>query len=573
MVAATKTAGSSRSGSGFWSNRLYVGWLAIASLLFLFGVGGFFYLRSNSALSLLEGSDRPIAAATLFVPSQSPFALSLLTQPEQLATFVQSLEAPEQRPQTLEEIEQVKQRLLEETGLDRTGLGYEQLILPWIGDEVTFALVSADLDLNPLNGKQLGYLTAVEIAPNRQQQAREFLQLFWQQQALAGSTPSSEKISGVRILSAASAQSQSAQSQSARSPEIRATALVGDQFILLANDVRVLQHSLQVAQSAKNLAQNLAYRNAAALPKARVGLAYFDLNLLDDSKPDHSFAAVSIGLAKNGLIANALPSNTDKEKPSDRPRRASESRTAEALKFLPENSELTISGSNFSKLKANVATLLPAESLPALLKIAPKGRQWDWATGEYAIGKTSNGRSQDWVLVIERDQAGIAALDEWAIASGYSKVPILIGDTGDVAAIAWTRLTARKRDQFSGSELETDLLGLHLQRDRYEFFAGSLAAMNSALAVAAGGLDQTLIPALVESERFRAAIAPLTKPNQGYVYLDWPAIAPTISRKFPTLNQVAALSDPFFSYIETVAATRQGEEVSVFVHIDDTHQE
>ncbi|MGB3787900.1 MAG: DUF3352 domain-containing protein, partial [Phormidesmis sp.] len=459
MVAAAKNGESGRSDSGFWSNRLYVGWLAIACLLILFGIGGFFYLRASSALSLLAGSDRPIAAAALFVPSQSPFSVSLLTRPEQLAAFVQSLEEPEQRPQTLQEIEQLKRRLLERTGLDNAGPDYEQTIQPWIGDEVTLALVSADLDVDSLNGQQPGYLVAVEVAPERQLQAKEFLQRFWQQQALAGNAPNSEKVSGVRILSATSARPQA----------IKATALVGDQFILLANDIRVLQRSIQVAQTAQNLAQNLAYRRAvAALPEARVGLAYFDLNLLNDTKTDQSFTAVSIGLAKTGLIANAVSSQTDEKTTKNKLKQAGEFGTGEfgtgefgtveALKFLPANSEIVIADHNLSELKSALATVglsadvLPAFLQPALLPAESEDAQWNWATGEYALGKLGSGRSQDWILVVERDQMRIAQRDARAARSGYSNSPIFISEAGDTPATAWTRLITHKRGQRSGSE-------------------------------------------------------------------------------------------------------------------------
>ncbi len=566
MVAATKNAESSRSGSRLWSNPLYVGWLAIASLLILLGIGGFFYLRSNSPLSLLEGSDRPIAAAALFVPNQSPFSVSLLTRPDRLAAFVQSLEEPEQRPQTLEEIEQVKQQFLGTTGLDQVGLDYEQTIRPWIGDEVTFALVSADLEVDPLNGQRPGYLAAIEIAPGHQRQAKEFLQQFWQQQALDGNTPNSEKISGIRILSATSARSQA----------IKATALVGDQFILLANDVRVLRRSIQVAQTTENAAQNLVYRKtAAALTKARVGLAYFDLNLLSDSKSDQAFTGASIGLAKTGLVINALPAQTDEKTAKNNFMQANEFGTVEALKFLPADSDLAITGRNLSKLESSLATVgLSADALPAFLQPAlspteSEDLQWVWATGEYALGKVGSRRSQGWILVVERDQTGIAGLDAQAVASGYSNSLISIGEARDTAATAWTRLTARKRGQQSGNELETELLGLHLQQGPYEIFTDSLAAMNSALATVEEVSEGQLETSLVESERFKAAIAPLAKPNQGYIYLNWPVIAPILIQRFPVLDQVMSASDPFFSYIDTVSATRQDKTVSLFVHLKD----
>lgn len=608
MVTATRRSKSNRSGPSFWSDRFRAVMLTLSLLVFSFGAVGFFYIKASSPLSLIDGGDRPIAAATLFVPRRSPFSFSLLTQPEKLVAFAQSLEAPEQRQQTLREIEQARQHLLETTGLDKTGLDYEQAIQPWLGEETTFAIVSEDLDADGSNGEQLGYLVALEVAPTHQLEAKEFLQLFWQQQALAGNVLESEAISGVRILSTSLAESQS----------IKATALVGDQFVLLANDVRVLRRGIQVAQTADNLAQTLAYRQAATdLPKQRIALARFDLDLLNDasedaeasSSLDKSFTTVSIGLERTGLIAsalippaqNALDQREDKSALGEKlawtrgltqPKQSTQ--TIEALRFLPTDSDLAIASHNLLQLKSALTTAgLSAEALPALfssvlssstlspLQTGSSGDPWSWATGEYALARVG-GRPQNWILAVERDQAGIAALDKRVIAAGYSQSAITIEDT---TATVWSRLTARRNTRKSASELETELLGLHMQQGRYEIFANSLATMVNVLTASEPAFNQDLpdqdLPvqdspaqdpptstSLVQSAKFKQAIAPLATPNQGYLYLDWPAIAPTLSRRFPLLNQVVALSAPLSAHIATVAATRQDETVNLFAHFE-----
>lgn len=560
MVAAMEPSESGRFGRRFWSERFYAVMLILSSILLLGGAGGFLYLESNSPLSLLGGSDRPIAAATLFVPSQSSFSISLLVQPDKLVAFLQSLEGAEQWQQNVQEVEQFKQRFLDKTGLD-----YEQTIQPWLGDEVTFARAIADLDVDLSNGQQPGYLVAAEIAPGRQHQAKEFLQLFWQQQALYGNVPTTEKISGVRILSATSASS---------SP-IKATALIGDQFVLLANDVRVLKRSIQVAQTAENLAQNLMYRETvAALPEKRIGLAYFDPNLLNAFSANKSFAAMSIGLAKTGLVVDALLSSALQPPYArvDKPMVADELiQTSDALALLPATSDIAIADHDLSRLRSDLAIVgLSTETLPALLKSALQleieqtaDTSWSWATGDYALGKINTGRSQDWALVVERDDEGIAALDQYAIASGYSKVPVSIGD---VTATAWTRFIAPEKSTFkngqrSSSELKTELLGLHLQQQRHEVFTDSLSAVDSVLSTS---------EPLVQSARFQQALGPLRlTPDKGYLYLDWPAVEPALRRRFPVLNQAAAITAPAFSHIDTVAATRENKAISFFVHLKE----
>ncbi len=579
--------------------------LALSSLVFLLGVGGFLYIRASSPLALIGGSDRPIAAATLFVPSQSPFSISLLTRPEKLLAFAQSLEEPKQRQQTLQEIEQVKQQFAEKTGLD-----YEQTIQPWLGDEATFAAVSADLDADASNGEQPGYLAVLEIDLDRQLAAKEFLRLFWQQQALAGSAIDSEVLSGVRILSIPPASSLSDRPQSTW--DIRATALAGDQFILLANDVRVLRRSIRVAQTAENLAQTSAYRQAADdLPKQRIGLAYFDFDLLNapeshelsNNPSDKSFTTVSIGLEKTGLIANALmPEQGERESTlleKLTPIRRS-TQSLEPFQFLPANSEVAIAHHNLPQLNSALTTtalfteaspeVLPVAAIPDLFKSVllpstaqtsqpdPDKSAGDWATGNYALARVGQ---QDWILAVERDEDGIADLDQRAIASGYSKSNITIGEA---TATVWTRLVARNSARQSISELETEVLGLHVQQGRYEIFTNSLAAMSNVLAIAESSSVQSesaqdvliqpksteaesTLTSLAQSARFQQAIEPLATPSQGYVYLDWPTIAPALRRSFPALNQIMSAADPLFSHVDTVAATRHDQVVDCFVRL------
>ncbi len=182
---------------------------------------------------------------------------------------------------------------------------------------------------------------------------------------------------------------------------------------------------------------------------------------------------------------------------------------------------------------------------------------------------------------MERDEDGIADLDQRAIASGYSKSNITIGEA---TATVWTRLVARNSARQSISELETEVLGLHVQQGRYEIFTNSLAAMSNVLAIAESSSVQSesaqdvliqpksteaesTLTSLAQSARFQQAIEPLATPSQGYVYLDWPTIAPALRRSFPALNQIMSAADPLFSHVDTVAATRHDQVVDCFVRL------
>ncbi len=543
MTAAAQNLKAERLNRQFFASSFFLGLLAFAFVLLLAGGGGFVYLMANSPLALLAGGDRPIAAATAFVPADSPITFSLLTKPEKLVTLQQAIAAPEQRQQTQREADRLKRSLLKNTGLD-----YDQDIQPWIGNELTFAVADADLDRDLSNGRQSGYLLAIEIAPDKQQQAREFLQLFWQRQTLKGRLPKSEQTSGVRVLYSAA---ENAESLTA------ATALVGDAFILFANDLRVLHRSIHVAQTAANLAQNRAYRQAVAqLPESRIGLAYLDVTALRGKATAPSFIAVGLGASRAGITADVQFVGVSE--PGRSPTRSNDQNITKTLNFLPADSAIAITGQDLSQLAVSLAEAdLLRDSLPEFLRVGEPAL-WNWASGAYALGQLNKG--DDWVLVALRDAEGVARLDEAAIAHGYSAVPVAMGDD---EAIAWTRFKARSQRRTSSS-LETEVLGLHLQQNteqgEYEIFASSLSAMESAL----------LAPqnSLLASARFTQAIASLPQPNSGYFYADWQAIAPTLSRNFPLFSRLESAARPLLSHVDVLAATRDGNAAEAFLHLN-----
>ncbi|MGB7085749.1 MAG: DUF3352 domain-containing protein [Phormidesmis sp.] len=569
-----------------WSRRpFFIGLLAVALSLLLAGLGGSWYLNANSPLTLLSGGDRPIAAATAFVPARSPFTLSLLTQPERLVALQQAISSASQRQQAREEIEQIKQSLFENTGLD-----YDRDLQPWVGSEMTVAFTDADLDLDPSNGQQPGYLLAAEIAPDRIQQAREFLQLFWQQQSLTGAVPISDRISGVRVLYAptnsvsTSVSAPARARQRAQQPTLTAaSALVGNQFIIFANDVRVLRRSIRAAQTATNLAQNRAYRRAVAqLPEQRVGLAYVDNALLGSlgrsigGKPAieiekrpaaaSTFTAIGLAVTRAGLVSNIrLPSlvrSTDSNETSNKVIAESVQRLSEpveALKFLPTDSVIALASRDLTQLAPALADIgFSSRLFPNFLKRGQSSLScWDWAIGDYALAQVKAGASEDWILAIARDAEGITQLDEAAVAEGYSAVPVVLGE--DLNATVWTRLSARSLGRQRSGSLETEISGLHLQQGDYEIFASSLAAMEKSLIAPSSSL--------LSAEQFSQAISTLPTPNQGYLYVRWPAIAPAVGRALPIVRLADAALKPLTAHVGSLAATREGEAISLFIQL------
>lgn len=593
MTVAAPQSKANRSKRPFFSSGFFGSLIALILTLIVAGISGFMVLTANSPLALLQGSDRPIAAATAFVPASSPFTLSLLTQPDKLVALQRAILqekgsaaevaaskrgaqadsklAKQLTPQqeAVREVTQLKQSLLARTGLD-----YERDIRPWIGSEVTFALTEADLDRDQANGEQAGYLVAVEIAANQQQQARQCLQLFWQRQALIDKSPRSEQISGVRVLYGDTA-----------------TALVGDRFVIFANDVRVLRRSIRAAQNVTNLAQNRAYRQSVALlPEDRLGLAYLDTAFLNGAnlngaKTAHSFVAVGLGITRAGITAAArLPDTAPANrltvgadipaKPAAVSRELSpdvESKLMGLLKFFPANTPLALVSKNLSQLAPTLSASGLPSALPDFLQLEsrlevrsvgqPNSNNqvaWDWIKADYALGKIGAGEDSDWLLAIapkaDRRAEGIAQLDALAKEKGYIALPVAMGDS---EAIAWTRFKTSERA--ATDSLETEILGLRLQQGEYEILASSLAAMEAALAAGQNSLLNT--------ERFTQAIASLPPTDSGYLYANWSAIEPALSQAFPALKPIKLVARPLFSHLDAVAATREGQTASVFIRL------
>lgn len=598
----------------------FLGLLIIVLMLLAAGAGGFWYLGASSPLTLLAGGDRTIAAATAFIPEQSPITLSLLTKPDKLIALQQALISPEQQQASLADVQQLKQNLS-----DRTGLDYDRDIQPWIGNEVTVALTEQDLDLAASNGDQPGYVAVMEIAGDRTRQAREFLQIFWQRQTLAGAPPTIEQVSGVRVLYSQPGNSAKAPFTGARTGArttaktgglTTATALVGDQFVMFANDVRVLRRSIRSAQTATNLAQNKQYRQAVSqLDESRLGLAYVNTAAIGDigrTSPQKSqpktlstknlaavppnFVAVGLGITEKGISANALlPQRTQRVRSLTYPSEAltgssgqQATEVVEALKFLPSNSAIALASRNLGQLAQALPTYgISPSTLPNFLALnsSEKGRNqpakqtalqaslWQWASGNYALGRIGSGTNSDWILAIERDGDGVAQLDQAAKKLGYSTVPVTIenGDENDdnlVEATAWTRFKTRSIGRYGGrqgsSSLETEVLALHLQQNNYEIFANSLSAVESALISNAAKRDGPQ-GSLFSNQRFQQAITSLPQPNNGYFYADWPAIASEAANTLPIISLLNSVARPVTAHIDTLAATRQGNAAQLFL--------
>ncbi len=602
----------------------FSGLIAIGVVLLLIGAGGFYWITANSPLKILTAGAGQSPQAALFVPRQAPAMVSLLVNPNDLQSFLQVVAAPGQRRQARAEFTQFQQSLLADTGLE-----YQRDIQPWLGQEVTFAITTLDVDRDLENGKQPGYLLA--IATQNPEQSREFLQVFWQKRAIAGTDLSFEQYKGVKLIYnevpvkaegrgqkaggkksgfVVSAQPNGGRSQKSgdvRSPYALlpspslASAVVGDQFVLFANDVRVLRDAITNVQAAElNLAGASFYQQALqTLTQPKIGLTFVNLPGVSGwlateaitpapaadkpavPKAPAQTLVMALQLAREGLIAETATVGDSKIAIAP-----TLSKPVAALNYIPATSPIAAGGTNLNQLWQELSTTLTHyDSVSQLVNQALQDLEqqrkinlpkdiFNWVTGEYALAQVPTpenataprrtaGKKRkvaadplpaDWVFVAERDSsttatAAIAHLDDLAKQQGYSVGTVALGEQ---TVSAWTQLTPGNR---AAKTLAAEVQGVHTTIGKYELFASSLAAMEQALAVA----DDTL----VQNAQFQAAIAPFEHPNNGYLYLDWRSSRADLQTQFPFLKVLELAGSPFFNHLQSLSLSSYGRQNGV----------
>jgi hypothetical protein len=574
--------------------------VAVVASLLLFGASGFYWLTSHNPLSVARIAQQLEPDAAMFVPRQAPLMASLMVDLEQLEEFRVAAVAPGRRQQARAELEQLESALLANTGLN-----YKSDIQPWLGDEITFAVTTSDIDRNAENGAQPGYLLIVStVHPER---SREFLQLFWQKRAVAGKNLVFEQYSGVKLIYATSLSSQpleSSQLDSDIGPSLTptlASAVVGDRFILFANHPKVLRDAITNVQvPGLNLVSSDVYQDTLRdLPHSGIGLTIINLPELADwlgtantipaasvTDVDWTYHSLVMALKLNreGIVGEtALLTAPGK---SLTPRKPSRSGLSDALRFIPDTSPLVALSINLKQLWSNLLTEFsddnPLMRWTEQLQAALQAR-WgldlphdviEWVTGEYelALMPHSDSTILDWLFVAETSPdavAGIEQLDAIAKQQGLSVGPI---ELDNQRVSAWTKLstaaskTSKAKSQ-SGLALSVDVQGVHTTVGNYELFATSVDAMNQALNTSD---DQSVFA----SSDFRRAIAPFNSANDGYLYLDWPALRDTAAQYLPLTGVIESFGKPFFNHWRSLTLTSYGSTSTmrrgaVFIRLKD----
>lgn len=585
--------------------------IAFVLVLLISGISGAVWITAQSPLALLKnGGVAAAPQATMFISKQAPLMVSLLVNPERLITARQVFTQPGQRRRAAKEIERLRQSVL--SGFD---LDYRTDVQPWLGDELTLAVTTPDLDRDSTNGVQPGYLLALSTAdPLRSQ---EFLRLFWQQQAEVGTDLVFEQYAGVKLIYRQDAVTNPGRSRPAATeavpggtsegaPETRpglASAAVGDQFVLFANHPKIVRAAIANVQAPDlSLEKSAVYQaQLQDLPEQRVGLLYGNLPELADwlgtsifpndaaavnltTVPDATqFDRViaSLSLSPSGLrLNNTALTSPGQELQRERPALAQPS---ELLRYIPADSVLLASGRNLGddwhKVSASVQGYPKTKTLLDQIITNLKTR-WDldaetelfnWTEGEFAFAlrpRADAAQPFDWILVTEQQEtttAGIQHLDDRATQQGYSVGQVELADR---SVTAWTQLSTvpSSRRQNTSQVLQASVAGAHVQVDHYEILASSLAALEAALQAG----DQSVL----NQSDFARAIANLDTPNDGYVYLNWPSLKQRLAKRSPLFQVLDTLAQPLTNHLESVTLSTYGRDRNqqpsgIFFHLTD----
>ncbi|MEA5581761.1 DUF3352 domain-containing protein [Nodularia harveyana UHCC-0300] len=525
--------------------------LVAAGIALLILVGGFYWFFNKNPVNFITSHSQP--NATIFVSKLSPVTVSLLTNPQRL----QSLERQG-------ELSQLKTSLFAKSGID-----YKQDIQPWLGDEITLSVTTVDIDRDPENGQQPGYLMA--LATQKPEKSREFLDVLFSQRVLAGGNLAVEEYEGVKLLS---------DSQLEKDPLAGA---VIDGFVLFANDLKVLRDAINNVQAPDlNLSSSSQYQKAVQqLPKSSLATAFLNLPAVAEWQglelPAATFQSeiISLSLNPQGLLAETS-FLTDSE---IIPVSAALTKTLGALEYIPDTAGLVISSADLANLGdgglaqlwTQVKTAFSdsgTDTISNLVKpwVEVENSQginlvediFSWVKGEYALAVLTNGgeKAADWVFVVENLEdvsAGISGLDAIASSRGLSMSSFTLNQQ---KISAWTELNAvtkqNETDKLPTFAIEAEVQGVHTTLGNYEIFASNLETLNEVITMKKSSL--------IGDSNFSDSIAAFPRPNQGYVYVDWTKSHNLIERQLPILKLVEVVGKPFFENLRSLTISSYGND-------------
>lgn len=277
--------------------------------------------------------------------------------------------------------------------------------------------------------------------------------------------------------------------------------------------------------------------------------------------------AIALGLDRKGAIAEtAILGNASQTQI------VKQTKPVEALNYLPAVSPIAASGQDLNQLWTGVsqstaqygrlASVLtqPIETVQQRWQIDLPKDVFQWVKGEYALGllprETSKDSTKestsDWIFIADKStdpdaEAAIAHLDDLAKSQGISTGTLQIGDH---SVSVWTRLATA-----NSAKIDAEVVGAHTTIGKYEVFTTSIPAMNAVL--------NAKKDSLANSKTLAQAIAPLQKPNTGYLYIDWDKAHPILENRLPLLRVLELGGQPFFEHLRSLTISNYGTQAGV----------
>ncbi|MEB3290647.1 MAG: DUF3352 domain-containing protein [Leptolyngbya sp.] len=570
--------------------RTFIIPLAVAAgLVLVLGVGLLGGLALRTPLYLLDRGGQAVPQAVQFIPKQSVWAASVLARPDRLAQLWDYLANPQQRPAL-----RLDRERLERAILAQTALTYERDLLPWLGEEITVALVTADLDQDPTNGRTPGYLAALSCRDLAKAQAT--LELFWQNRALAGSPLTFEDVGGTRLIYSRPVPPPSTTAGPAVADLMPlATALVANRMLLVANDPMVLRQALSAAQATgDNLKTDWRYKLALkTLSTPRVGLLALNLPQLEgwlhptapgDSPiarsvdpPALDWGLISFALQRQGVLAEAAWIASPGHHLTAHQLPLSERDTL--AHYLPGSLTLEAVGQTLTELGQQLqpwvqpwggregATTFLAQAVDPRWGPGTSRQMVDRVNQTYALGLDLQPLSaaSNWILASPAQpsvQPWIETLGQQAQAQGLGLGQLeILGHPTTV----WTRLSLGS-GRPGALQVQTEVTGLSATVGADQVLTTAPELMEQALAV-----DQ----ARAAQPPWTALIPVFPQAGESYVHLNWPSLEAYLRQQVPQFRLWEAVAKPALKHLETLTLTSYGQTEQVhhaglFIQLQNT---
>jgi hypothetical protein len=522
------------------AKSVFIGIAVVAILLLLLSITAVFRVVSATPGNLLRDVTVQPAAAT-FLPKRSPLVASFLVNPDKLSLSAQLAARPGDRATLRNELRDFKKIVKQTWALD-----YDADVKSWLGNEVTFAVTTTDLDRQPENGLQPGYLMALEI--DKPAVAKKSVEAFWQKQAIAGIDLAFEQYQGIPFIYATPA---------SKRPGL--TAGILGKFVLLANDPKVMRNAINDIQVSDLALANFStyQKSLEQLSEPRFGIAFANLAELgkwgagslptDLANLPESGITLGFGLDRLGIKAETLLTLESLAKlPAVTSGSASEHKAVQAL---PAGSSLIVGRDLQQTWQQISAAVKPYPELTALLNSAiaavssnlgfsPEQDISTWVRGDYAIGLLPQvGKAPSWLFSAQTTDAetmktAISQLDD--AARSKSKLTVGNIDVNGRELTVWTRLSAvsLKSDR-EATTLTGTVAAVRAQTPDLVLIANSVEALESALSS-----DRNSI---TKSTDYKAIAATLPSNYRSYVYLGKQLDLVSLLSNVPLLKQLHAL--------------------------------